>query len=412
MSINTIKLELTDMAYGGEALGRLPDGRVAFVPYSIPGETVRVRLVDEKPRYVRAELIEVLRASPKRIQPRCTHFTNCGGCHYQHIPYQEQLQTKSAILQDQLKRIGNISEIPILPPVASPCPWNYRNHVQFHLDPLGKLGYLKTHSEEVLAIRECHLPESAINSLWPLLDFEPIPGLERIGLRLGADEDMMLILESRDWQAPRVEVEELPISVVHLSPAGSFVMVGSEYVCFEILGRSLRVSAASFFQVNTAMAALMVEHLLDRLPLTETSTVVEVYCGVGLFSAFIAARVKRLICIEASPAACQDFVINLDEFDNVELYKAPTDQVLPHLELKPDIILVDPPRSGIDRRSIQGILNLAPSVLAYVSCDPSTLSRDARQLIKGGYRLKQITPFDLFPQTYHIESISLWERGG
>ncbi len=134
----------------------------------------------------------------------------------------------------------------------------------------------------------------------------------------------------------------------------------------------------------------------------------DVYCGVGLFSAFIAPRVGRLIGIEASPSAAEDFTANLDEFDHVELYEAPAELVLPELEVQPAAVLVDPPREGIDRRAMDGLLKLRPPVLVYVSCDPSTLARDAKRLHAAGYRLEQVTPFDLFPQTYHIESISCW----
>jgi len=153
-----------------------------------------------------------------------------------------------------------------------------------------------------------------------------------------------------------------------------------------------------------------VAHLLDRLPLAPGVTLLDVYCGVGLFSAFLAGRVGRLIGIEVSPAACRDFAVNLDEFDNVELYEAPAEDVLPSLEVQPDIVLVDPPRAGLERRALEAILDRGPATLAYVSCDPSTLARDAARLLAGGYRLVEVTPFDLFPQTASIESISLFQK--
>jgi len=210
-------------------------------------------------------------------------------------------------------------------------------------------------------------------------------------------------------------VEELPVSAVHLSPAGSLVLAGSEAVVIEVLERPFRVSAASFFQVNTAMAGVMVEYVLDALRaadvLRPTTTLVDAYCGVGLFSAFLAPLVGRVVGIEASPSAAEDFVVNLDEFEDVELYEAAAEAVLPSLDLKPGVVLVDPPRAGIERRAMDGLLQLAAPLLVYISCDPATLGRDARRLTDGGYRLEQVTPFDLFPQTYHIESISVWRRG-
>jgi 23S rRNA (uracil1939-C5)-methyltransferase len=187
-------------------------------------------------------------------------------------------------------------------------------------------------------------------------------------------------------------------------------MAGSPAVIFEVLGRPFRVSAGSFFQVNTAMAAATVEHVLAHLPEGSGMTILDVYCGVGLFSAFLAPHSSRLIGIEASPSACDDFAVNLDEFDHVELYEAPAEQALTAIQGKPHFILVDPPRAGLERRVMEALLQSGAPRLGYVSCDPATLARDAKRFSQGGYRLEKITPFDLFPQTYHIESISFWKR--
>ncbi|MFM8321966.1 MAG: class I SAM-dependent RNA methyltransferase [Chloroflexota bacterium] len=414
-----VMIELKSLAYGGDAVGRLPDGRAAFVPLALPGETVLADVVEERRGFARLALVEVLQPSPQRVQPRCRHFGDCGGCHYQHLPYPDQLAAKSAILRDQLARIAGIAEPPLQPIVASPEPYYYRNHVQFHLDEQGRLGYHRLRSNATLAIQECHLPEAALNGLWPQLDFEALPELERIGLRLGAGDEVLLTLESQALEAPELSVEDLPLSVVHLSPAGALVMAGSPALVIEVLGRPFRVSAGAFFQVNTPMAEAMVEHLLEHLPRFATlgpqTTLLDVYCGVGLFSAFLASRVGRLIGVEVSPAACEDFAVNLDEFDNVALYEAPAEMALPALPARPagaepSVVLVDPPREGLDRRALDAIVGLEPAVIAYVSCDPATLARDAARLAAQGYRLAQVTPFDLFPQTYHIESISFFKK--
>jgi 23S rRNA (uracil1939-C5)-methyltransferase len=340
----------------------------------------------------------------------------CGGCHYQHLRYADQLAAKESILRDQLERIGGLRQPPLQPIVASPLPFNYRNHVQFHLTPEGRLGYQRARSEETLAIQECHLPEAALNQVWPQLDFEALAEVERVGLRLGMDDDVQLILESSDLQPPELSVEDLPLSVAHVSPAGTLTLAGSPVLWVEVLGRAFQVSAGSFFQVNTAMAGAMVAHVLEHLPrfqpLSPGVALVDAYCGVGLFSAFLAGQVGQLIGIEASPSATEDFVANLDEFDNVALYEADAAPALQALDIAPQIILVDPPRQGIERRAMDGLLRLAPQVLVYVSCDPSTLGRDARRLAAAGYELLQVTPFDVFPQTYHVESVSFWNKIG
>jgi 23S rRNA (uracil1939-C5)-methyltransferase len=403
---------LTTLAYGGDAMGRLEDGRAVFVPFGLAGERVRIRLTEEKRGFARGELVEILEASPHRIIPRCKHFGVCGGCHYQNLLYEEQLKAKREILRDQLTRIGRIENPPVQDMVASPNPWNYRNHVQFHLTEQGKLGYVgagTSFAKGIIPITECHLPEESINSLWPQLEFEPATNIDRISLRVGKENDLMLVLESDSAESPELEIET-EISVAHVFEENAVVIAGNDHIVIPVLGRDFRVSAASFFQVNAAMAEKMVQHLLTFLPVSLSTTLLDVYCGVGLFSAFLASKCERVIGIESSPAACEDFSFNLDEFDNIELYEALAEEVIPYLEAKPDIVLVDPPRAGLEKRVVDGILKRNPQVIAYVSCDPSTLARDSKRLIEGGYKLKQVTPFDLFPQTYHIESISLFER--
>ena len=404
-----VEIVLTALSYGGEAIGRY-DGRAVFVPFALPGETVRARIVDDRKNFARAELVEVVKASPERITPRCPYFGVCGGCHYQHLAYASQLKLKQGILTDQLTRIGKIQDPPVQAAVASPDEWYYRNNVQFHLDQSGVLGFIAAaNPEELIPIKECFLPEAALNALWPTLEFEVDSPVERVSLRCGVNDDLLLALESDEVTPPEMETEA-GISVVHLNEAGGdcVVLAGDGYIVIEVLERLFKVSAGSFFQVNTRMAGRLVEHLLENLPVTASSTLLDVYCGAGLFSAFFAPKVARLIGIESAPSACQDFIVNLDEFDNVELYEGLAQDILPSLKLKADLAIVDPPRAGLDKAVLDALLRLRPKTLAYVSCDPSTLARDAARLLAGGYQLKKVTPFDLFPQTYHIESISIF----
>jgi len=407
--VKEVEVHLTTPTYGGEAMGRLADGRAVFVPFALAGETVRARLVDEKRGFARAALLEVLVASPQRIQPKCVHFGECGGCHYQMLPYPEQLKLKETVLRDQLTRIGKIVDPPIRESVAATEAWNYRNHVQFHLADDRSLGFAPASGNPwaVMPIKECHLPEAALDALWPQLQFEADAPLERVSLRAG--DEIMLTLESDFAEAPAVEVEA-GISVVHLSQDDSVVLAGDDHIIIDVLGRPFRVSAGSFFQVNTAMAEKMVAYLLSNISVSPSTVLLDIYCGVGLFSAFFASKVRKIVGIEVSPAACEDFAANLHEFDNVDLYEAAAEDVLPALDIQPDIAIVDPPRTGLDKKALDAILKLKPVTLAYISCDPSTLARDAARLIAGGYTLSEVTAFDLFPQTYHIESISIFKR--
>jgi 23S rRNA (uracil1939-C5)-methyltransferase len=422
----TVRLER--LAYGGEAVGRLPDGRVMFVPFGLPGEVVEARVVEEKRHYLRGELLTLLEAAPQRIPPRCQHFFTpgralgsvCGGCHYQHLPYPAQLEAKRAILHEQLTRYGHIANPPLQAPVASPQAWEYRNHIQFHLTQQGKAGFVCAHpgqgEGDVIAISECHLPAAPLNTFWPLLDFETGLNFKRIALRLGSEDEVMLVLVSDSPQPPDLAVEA-GISVVHVWQENVLVLAGDRFLWMDVtveaappVRRTFRLSPTSFFQVNTPVAGKMVAYLLQRLPLSSKTTLLDVYCGVGLFSAFLAPHVGRVIGIELSPPACEDFAFNLNEFDHVELYEAPAGEVLPALQEPVDVAIVDPPRAGLEKTALEGLLRLAPPWLAYVSCDAATLARDAARLTQNGYRLLETTPFDLFPQTYHIESISLFTR--
>jgi len=233
--------------------------------------------------------------------------------------------------------------------------------------------------------------------------------LERISMRLGAGDEILLALEGDEMEAPEVSIEELPVSVVYLGPGGSLVMAGDDAVVMVVLERPFRVSAGSFFQVNTPMAEAMVGHVLGLLDPQPNQVVLDLYCGAGLFSAFLAPLTGQVIGLELSPSACADFAVNLDDFENVSLYEGAAEDILPHLDLRIDSAVVDPPRAGLERTALDALLALRPRRLVYVSCDPATLARDAKRLLAGGYQLSRITPFDLFPQTYHIESIALFE---
>lgn len=405
------EITLEKHTYGGEAMGRLPDGRAVFVPFGLPGETVRVQLTQQKQSFARGELTAILKASPDRIEPRCKHFTQCGGCHYQNLPYEKQLIAKTDILRDQLQRIGKIANPPVKPIVASPHEWNYRNHMQFHLTEDGKPGFIDSKGNSVFPIEECHLPETTINNFWYELQFESKMNLERASLRSGLGDELMLILESDTEETPELEIEA-DISVVHMYKDHPVVIAGQDHFFINILGKEFKVSADSFFQINTKMAEKMVEHVLACLPGSQADTLLDVYCGAGLFSNFFAPKYGKIIGIESSSSACEDFGFNLDEFDNVELYEGAAEEILPALAeqiTRPAHMIVDPPRAGIEKHALDAILQIKPQIIIYVSCDPSTLARDAARLIHGGYRLAEVTPFDLFPQTYHIESISIFE---
>lgn len=408
------ELELSGMAYGGAAVGRY-QGRAIFVPYAIAGERVRAEVVEDRRRYANARLVEVLVPSPDRVQSPCPHFGPgpegpCGGCQWQHIAYPAQLRFKQQVLAEQLRRIGGFADPPLRPPVPSPSPWAYRNQARFGVDQQGRLGYRALNSHRIVPIRECHILDPRLLELFQSLDLD-LPGLKSLTLRVGtASGELMMVMETEGDEPPELETD-LPVSVVlHLRDGTSAVLVGNSDIVEEVAGRAFHISAGSFFQVNTPLAEAMVERVLSCLALKGTETVLDAYSGVGLFTAHIAPHAARVIAIEADPAAVTDAEINLDEFSHIELYQAAVEDVLPTLEVTLDAAVLDPPRAGCAPAVLDALIRLGPPRLVYVSCDPSTLARDCQRLAAGGYRLAEVQLFDLFPQTYHIESISLLTR--
>jgi 23S rRNA (uracil1939-C5)-methyltransferase len=410
------ELELTGYAYGGEAIGRAADGRMVFVPYAIPGERALVKPVEVHQRWTRARLIDVLRASPDRATPRCKHFGVCGGCHYQHMAYPAQLAAKADIVRTQLERLGKFHDPPVAPTIGSPNPWNTRNNLRFRLGADGRLCFVGANAPAsdpdaaaLVPIDECHLPAPDLDELWRRLDLESVPGLEAVGLRVGADGERMVVLHASSPLDADVSLE-LPASVVWADPDGVQVLAGEGFLRIEVLHRSFRVSALSFFQVHTQLAEVMVRLCSDALDVQATDVVFDLYAGVGLFSAFIAERGARITAVEQSPWACADFESNLQMFDNVEVYESSVEAALSAIPHQPTAVVVDPPRAGLGRDVIGELIRRRPSRLVYISCDPATLARDGRMLADDGYSLERVTPIDIFPQTFHIETVSVWQR--
>ncbi len=260
-----LEITIHGLTFGGEGVGRLADGKAVFVPFTIPGEKVSINITEDKKKYARAELVEVLEPSASRIVPRCKHFGQCGGCQLQHMDYPTQLEQKRLIVMDQFRRAGLADQISVLPVMASPSEWNYRNTIQFHRTLDGRLGYQRSRSHEVIPIEECHLPLEAIDQAWKSLTLDPQLPLERVSIRAGADDDILMTLETGPESLPIVELD-LPYSILHHSQAGNLVLAGSPFTQMVVDGQSFQVSANSFFQVNADVAAKMVEYVLEVAP--------------------------------------------------------------------------------------------------------------------------------------------------
>jgi len=405
------KLHLTDVAHGGDTLGR-HEGKVVFVPYAMPGEEVLVEIVEDKGRYARAELVEILSPSPHRVEPPCPHFGpgKCGGCQWQHIAYQAQLDFKAAVVGDQLARLGRLPEIPVKPTIPSVSPWHYRNHVQFTVDDDGRLGFVATDGRRVEPIEVCYLLHPLLEELFAALDLE-LPGLVRLSLRAGVNTGhQMIIFETRDDEPPALE-SDLPVSCVLLLSDGTPVnLIGSNHITEEVAGRRFRISAASFFQVNTAAAEELVGVVGEYLAPAGDEVLLDAYCGVGTFALSLADKVGQVIGLEEAASAVEDARLNAGGLASVEFIEGSVEAVLPQLDRRIDLAVLDPPRQGCKPEALTALIELAPRRVVYVSCDPATLARDARKLAEGGYHLVEVQPVDMFPQTYHVESVALFGR--
>ena len=435
-------LHLTGIAHGGEALGR-HEGKVVFVPYAIPGETVRVQVVEEKARWARARLLEVLEPSPDRVAPPCPYFgpDRCGGCQWQHIAYPRQLLLKQEIVGDQLVRLGHLADPPVRPARPVGEPWGYRNHVQFAVDPEGRLGFYTAGSHQVIPVEQCLLLHPLLDELHAALELE-LAELTRLSLRAGiASGEQMVVLETEGDEVPELEVD-LPVSCVLLrSRQPPLILAGRGYIEEEVAGHHYRVSAGSFFQVNTAGAEALVETVAAYLEPRPEDRLLDAYCGVGLFGLALAERVAEVIGIETDPSACFDFAWNAEArgLSNVALIEGPVEEVLAAwvaaMEASPeqpsddgqaapaaglldlaiqqermDLAIVDPPRSGMGAKTVAALARLGPRRVAYVSCDPATMARDGQAFVRAGYRLVEVQPVDLFPQTYHVECVGLYVK--
>ena len=405
----TIELELTAMAHGGSALGR-HEGRVIFVPYTIPGETVRVEMVETRTRWGRGRMLEVLEPSPHRAEPPCPYFgaDKCGGCHFQHIDYEAQAEYKREVVIDQLARLGGLRDANVEEIIGAAEPWAYRNHAQLSTTPEGRLGFLTADTHYVVPVEECLILDPLLNELRAALDME-WPELHRLSLRCGsATGDRMAVFELNRYEDFDIEVDFAVSCVILLADGEVVVLMGNAFLEEQVAGRGYRISANSFFQVNTAGAEALVALVREGLAPTKGDTLLDLYCGVGLFGLSLADQMGRVLGVETDSSAVADFRHNARGLDQVELFEGKVQSVLPRIEEPVDLLLLDPPRSGAGQAIIEQVARLNPRRIAYVSCDPATMARDARHLVDNGFILQSVQPVDLFPQTYHVESVALF----
>lgn len=423
-----INLQLTAMAHGGEALGRDASGRVVFVPYALAGEAARVEIVAAKKEFARARLVEIIAPAPARVTPRCPHFgfpspvtaeerespqrsgvggpgVGCGGCQWQHIAYPAQLEFKAQIVREQFARVAKMPAAPIAPPLPAKQQWNYRNHTRFALNQRGELCYRALESHDLIPIRECHILAAPLVAMFNALELEGAD-YDGVVLRAGVNTgDRLIVFEASHAEPPEIETDE-PVSIHFQVGAAVVPLIGKTAIEEEVGGRRWRISPRAFFQVNTPMAEVLLDLVQEFLAPRVDEILLDAYGGVGLFGLALAHQVARVIELEDNAEALADARYNARELPNVEFHAGRVEDVLPPLASEINVAVVDPPRAGLERNALDALAAKKPRALAYISCDPATLARDARRLVDAGYRLTHVQPVDLFPQTYHIECVA------
>ena len=455
------------MIYGGDGLVRLPAdyaptksetakkrltesrathdfarGKAVFVPFVLAGEKIEVSIVEEKPGFIRAKAAAILEPSPQRVMPSCPYFGQCGGCHYQHIAYEQQLEIKKEILRETLKRTAKI-DLPFEIEVHASPPWNYRNRsrLQVRTTPTFTAGYFKFASHDLLAVEQCPISSPLINrgiaALWQSGRGGNVPpGINEVEFFANADDTLLLVELSCGAEARRAAVRAWAEDFLDAWPemAGvvafrqakalpapgriepeKFLSVGTDHLIYQTQHADYRVSAGAFFQTNRFLTDELVKIVTQG---QSGKLAFDLYAGVGLFSTALACDFRHVVSVESSQTSSTDLAYNLPPNGKVAqatagryLAQSPEGAwggkgtVLPQVAGEPDLAVVDPPRSGLGDSVARQLANSGAPRITYVSCDPATLARDLVHLLTAGYRLEQVHLVDLFPQTYHLETV-------
>lgn len=382
------------LVYGGDALARL-EGRAVLAPFALPGERIRAAAEREKPGLIHARVLEILAPSPARVDPPCPYFGRCGGCHYQHAAYDAQLAAKREILAETLRRVARI-EPPEEIAVVSAEAWGYRNRAQIHFEG-SRLGYRETRSRKLRAIESCPIASPKIN--------EAIRSLNEM-IR---DSRWPRFLESLDIFTDERTVQ-LNIRESGRPMHRRFFEWCAETIPGLVNGaldyeNRFRVSRNAFFQVNRFLVDKLVEVALED---AAGETAVDLYAGTGLFSLALARRFGEVTGVESGGAAARDLAFNAERagLANVRAHHRSASEYLESLERAPEFVVLDPPRAGLGNDVVRRLSELRPQILALVACDPATMARDLAGLTAAGYRIEKMTLIDLFPQTYHLETVA------
>ena len=387
-----LELEIERLSSDGEGVGRAKSGLTVFVPFTAPGDRVRVRVVDQRRRFARAEMIELLEPGEARVEPLCSYHGRCGGCSWQHLDYSAQVIAKENMIRDALERIAREKHVTRIAFESSPIEYGYRVRTRMLAGAKG-LGYRERASHTLCAVDRCPI-------LAPALQSEA----ERVSSRMRDPTSEMGPVETKEWELVadtegRARSTPLPIDMDAGGARSSLVSR------FEIEGKKLEVSPGSFVQANGAMHGLLYRSVLEQVG--EGDRALELHAGAGFFTLGLVDRFKRLDVIESSPSAVADLRFNLAGTKGLHILATQAESSVPEkIEAFPDCVLMDPPRTGLSLPLLEGVAALNPTRIVYLSCDPATWARDLARFADRGYSLQRVQGFDLFPQTPHVEVLA------
>jgi 23S rRNA (uracil1939-C5)-methyltransferase len=403
-----IELHPDAMAHGGEAIARV-DGKAHFVAGAMPGETVRGRVAVDRGSWARVSLVDVVDPSPRRVDPPCPHFADCGGCQWQFADHAAQMEWKRSIVAGQLTHLGGIDDPPVAPTVAAGGPYHYRNRMDFRVSG-GRPALLRSASREPVPLDVCLLLVPPLEEVFHRLG--DLEGMTRITLRASvATGDVLAIIGGRP---PAGTAEWRTTGVVHAGRRGRRVLSGRDHIVETVGGTGFRITANAFFQNNSTGAEELVRLATDAAGVGPDETLLDAYAGGGLFAVTVGSHAGRVIAVEDDPVSLSDLEHNLRHRAGAEWRVVPgrVEAALAGLGERWDVAVVDPPRTGLGEVGVEAITGGHPRAVVYVSCDPASLARDARLLDGRGYRLERATPVDMFPQTFHVETVARFGRDG
>jgi 23S rRNA (uracil1939-C5)-methyltransferase len=434
---STFETRIEKLVYGGDGLAH-QDGSTVFVPYVLPGERIRVETIEKKKKFVRGRAEEILEASAERVTAPCPRFGVCGGCHYQHIPYEAQLRYKTVILRETLARIGRIEWTDEIRTHASPA-FGYRNRAQWAIRLTGTssrsaIGYFQPASSTLAATDVCPILapqlEQTLGALAAAFAEEKLPkNIRAIECFAGLPEEKLMLniavtkgglSGAKLAERLRDIVPNVQSLLMQVEDAENFELVGPGYIYYVAAGFRYRVGQLSFFQVNRFLIDELVRDVTTSEPTADDakrSLAIDLYAGVGLFSVPLAKQFDRVIAVEGNVATARDLEANLKESATARARHGDTQSFLARCKETPELIVMDPPRAGVPAAAVEELRKIGPAQINYLSCDPATLARDLAQLTSeaGGrtrYQINTITLYDIFPQTYHIEALVKLQRLG